>query len=756
MGLQIQEIDGYVLSQLKTKEWYCQFQHCFTGGRFDGFTRHLIYVITEFLAQKGDNDRELFIELPVEELGGDEGERFSKIIEVAYHCAILITATSLKKKCLVPQNTWYRHENQSLCLSCELDDCFYAVHEQEDVILKCSRKKDQDGKPLGKKIIKYYDCRGKEYYIAKNEYNLSSNFFDLCRITKYPAQFNCGVEKIKEELRCLKRLCEAFPRQFDSVSIRTMSSYVPHVGDYLPKTVCFEDENDEIEASVLFLIGDDAYKSGIQRYRNSVAEKIIVIGSSDVDLTNKYSFSFREMYHYCATNENQIYHEPRCVELDFPWLREIYNSLSMLLNELSQDDEYLQNEHNRRILTFRLLYPFLDLNFTPSQLQEMKNTSQERVDEITQNCSLNSYEKILTWYRSISFDGVNPKMEYAQRTSCNLIVPRYTSYSRKLRALDGDLYTILLDGAKFAFTTEYYKNINGREYPDVKGGAISYILRYKKFSKIQSLCYAGFEKHIADSFKKIPKIERYRFSSPFREMIGTAVLLPENENESKTNSTVLLEDDIQLLPPSFYSRKVVAFADGSFEVIDGCVLKKTGGEWKMIDVDELISGDHIMYYRQPDSFEKFFVGYYQSNIDKYANLWKSRFREYAIHNSLATRQLITRGVPESVVNTYIEGSDNRFIRRNDHMNIVLQTLVEVGSISIEEKNMIENAREEYYKTSSFGKNLKDELLNYACNNHSDTSIINKLIERRVVSSIDEVVVASLHENIVKDVETRNY
>lgn len=685
--------------------------------RMKAFYKHIMYVINSFLEE--DETRELFIQLPTEELanrdsnGGDvkQIKRFRELNGTVAACLQMATIEQLKKMLFVPKeddynNTINKYHIGDFFLVKKHDGGYFYVEsiENDEQHSRLRFYNSQNGKPQANPRVAFDDC-------------VPGSFV---RISKIPPQLRRGVNEIVKTIDIVNKT-PGISKQFLSAAFVSSAAYSPLNKNFITDASLFElpfkiyskYTTEECENSeVIIVCGDSKYKNNAQEYRNSSAKKIIYIGSeAPFERIKTYPFTFREMYRYSSLRTS--FTEPTMKIISFPWLENKHKELEAVLDDcMKTDDEFTEDDRNHALRN--LICSLSRYDFDAKQLQRIKEKySEDNIDtelELSIDVSDDTITKISSWIQSLEFDGINPKAKWIEGQKATLIIGKNSSYRNDVKGLCGYNNKIVADNLT-------YSNKDKR-FP--------YILRYHLFANITALYYKN-ELYALKKLQDYIDKEAEYYSADYRKSLGTDINIniskPAEELPDWLDKFFDEEYNINISISTQPDKCYVTFEDGTNDIVDGEVIANLGEEgYNTINIREAEKGMVISYYHTPKNLDELIAvceEYKESwnMVNKYSNLWKDKFREiYDSKISLGnSREKAIRaicgasGLKKEMVKSYTKENDSRFLRSKKEMRNVLNYLESLHLITEDDKKRVILAK--YHSSISliFGTRLKKEL-----------------------------------------------
>lgn len=731
----INQIDFRIGEYIRERNWerYIPDTDC---EQYKALCRHLLYVITRFLEDTDPQNRELFIAIPFEEfadIGNNELQtnRWRDFVTTIISCLSLATADQLK------QNTIGEiGEGDSMLY-------IYGQNAVGKCVLRDERAYGAAGRAAGQIDNNYSRA------IFKTKCRSGFRGLNAGLFMRLIELLNDGG--ILENLTKNKLTRQYSSAALVSLDIRPSRDITPWDDDWLLSPVSFATKYNDVTGrnhnyDILVVFGDRKYmKSGMtieQRYRNTNANKIIYIGTKEINTGQSYAFSVRELYHYCY---NGNFQRPNTVMLTFGWLNERKEELEALLSECAERDETLTEPVQKRTAR-KFLCQFQNADFDSEKLTEIKTFWDcERIgdtfaDPDTLESTINS---VYNWFQNLQFNEINPKREYMNNHPESDSFSRFQAVKRCVRN-DNESRSIILDNLGFH-----------ERYDD----RYSHILRYNVQMNVTALYYEGFEEYSLNCLNRFLDNYLWYTSTPFRESGITRVELNVQQQDARqveitTGLTLndFLDDDFldyeynENNHPMYARDSInyyVEFTDNTQVNIDGniVVCGDDGNENRKIGIAELFEsgncrGRSITYYRKPDNLDALIsevTGLSFEEINRYSILWKTRFREH--FNSLSAQRINAvehihrncRALSKNLIKIYSTENDRFFIRNKEVMKQLCNYLHKNELITEEESRFIKASRSAFETRKDFGKKLKSEILKLVEYSEYSSDFLNKLL-----------------------------
>lgn len=697
---------------------------------FKELYQRIMHVILKFLQSE---EKILFIQFPIEELTNKEKKQdkyWNEICDViSYAIRLSMTSRQLQPSELSYPGDWYSPGDKFLLIpSNETDYPYYFLQENNGKIkFSCVNRNYAPTIPLKNSLIK----------------SASS----IYRLTEIPGQIKNGYKRCVDEISLLK--CGNFANQELSSAVAICSAFnepLPHAGTYVTPVVDIRHANRCYpESDILAIVGDKAFWL-VQGAVNSVTpngpiKKLVVFGtqptaylleSNPVTIT----LSFKEMHEYCAPRRVS-YSDPKFIEIDFPWLKDVLSKLKLILEECL---EQLGDTNSKHIynLTRSIL---ADIEFSSEKLDGFKKYFVRFLDESIgdNDCP---YNKIMEWLEGLSYDSdTNPKQDYAKGTSGKIILSDRSIY-KQLKGIE-------TYGSKLILDSPCHRS-KGENNP------ISEVMRYNLFPKLSCLYYKDIESLIMNRAKK--NISEDPFFS--------ADAVP-SESHTEVSNVVNLEDyfDLDTYQREFYSLvyggENVVFTDGSYEQLSGDVILSMDDEsLERKPVTDIMNrkGETIIFYSlnadNRDLFNCLFNKFYDfpedRNVDYYVELWQKAFEILIQDTPQESLDSLCQklNISKATMNNHINGR-SRFINKQKFSK-VLDMLVDKELIDKEDLKYIK-ASQAFYNSSSisFGYKLKDALYRFRIDENDKSDFIKDL-EKKTSCKIKDFIDKFLMTKTIKE------
>lgn len=736
---------------------------CDVDDSFYNFLQHILYVLTEFLKRKNNEEGcdSLFLRIPVNEvapLGDDDSlqrKRYAILNEVICYSLQIATSKHFRETVRIENAPDTRDD---FVLSYKKDDCFYVKGDgDEDLFCKVEEKEDDDRQKITTLIFYKIINRGGSCKLIKC--TNGKHLYSTCKkntLTKLKAWPNRNIEgvvtSIKHDLKNTQWLLDtSFFTNYKKACLCTSSTYMPKdsmIGvdtKYVVSNLYVSNNSkDDIfrKADIIAVCGDRVYKRVLQNFINKHPRKLIVVGSDIPQGFNPlkiYSFTYREMYRYCCPTWVNPLIEPIVHIFDFPWLKKVKIDFDVFLESLRQEDENFHENSCRRICNSFIAFCTGE-SFDSGELAEIKSIFNfEKIrDMVDLDTSIETIEKILGWIDKLEYNEVNPKRQWkAQQQNEVQVFPRYKQLNNISKKLKGSENILCVD------SLSYYK------HKDLDGDErIKQILRNSWATRIVSLYYKDFEDNKHSLLMNFINKEKDVYKSETRKDYKTTFEI-NYENPVATSVEFGLEDyydvDRYHYERGYYEsdRYLVTFKDNSKDVVVGDILVKNNRGYDRIHIEDLeFRNDSaeliIKYYKSVHPLEEKNLD--ESEIVMYANLWKDKFielfEEYKceIENESHNRVLLNdiykklkldSGLRDETIKYYHRQTKNKFIQNSKEMEVMCNFLTNQSKITDLDRRKILGARIKYYGTSiQAGIKLKDALLNRELKKKYDSDIID--------------------------------
>jgi len=701
--------------------------------RMKAFYEHVMYVVNSFLEE--DETRELFIQLPTEELANrdSKGEdakqvkRFRWLNGTIAACLQMATIEQLRNNLFVSKETDYnntinRYHVGDYFLAKKHDGGYYYVDTigNDDHHSRLRFYNSQNGKLQGNPREAFDDC--------------VSGFF--VRISKIPAQLRNGINQICNAIDTVNKTPN-ISKRFQSAAFVSTGAYSPLnervITDNSLFNLPFKFFSDYLSAisynpEIIIVCGDPRYLKVAQAYRNSDAKKIIYIGSeAPFERIKTYPFTFREIYRYSSLRMS--FTEPTMNTLTFPWLEERQRELEVVLDDCMKNDEDF-SEEDRNCVLRNLICSLSRYDFDANQLKRIKEKySEDNIDEefnLSIDVSDNTIAKISSWIQSLEFDDVNPKANWINSQKATLILGKNSSYRNNVKRLCGYSNKIVADNL-----TDSNKD---KRYP--------YILRYHLFANIIALYYKNENYALRKLQKYIDKEIEY-YAVDYRKALGTDISIgisqPVEELPGWLDKFFDEEYNINVSISTQSDKCYVTFEDGTNDIVDGEVIADLGEDgYDTINIREAGKGMEISYYHTPKNLDELIAACEEykerwNMVSKYSNLWKDKFKEAynsKISQGISREEAIkaicdASGLKKEIVKSYTKEYDSRFLRSKKEMRKALNYLESLHLISEDDKKKVMLAKYHSSISLKFGTILKKELYDSFMND-SNSSLLDEI------------------------------
>jgi len=731
--------------------------------RMKAFYEHVMYVVNSFLEE--DETRELFIQLPTEELANrdSKGEdakqvkRFRWLNGTIAACLQMATIEQLRNNLFVSKETDYnntinRYHVGDYFLAKKHDGGYYYVDTigNDDHHSRLRFYNSQNGKLQGNPREAFDDC--------------VSGFF--VRISKIPAQLRNGINQICNAIDTVNKTPN-ISKRFRSAAFVSTGAYSPLnervITDNSLFNLPFKFFSDYLSAisynpEIIIVCGDPRYLKVAQAYRNSDAKKIIYIGSeAPFERIKTYPFTFREIYRYSSLRMS--FTEPTMNTLTFPWLEERQRELEVVLDDCMKNDEDF-SEEDRNCVLRNLICSLSRYDFDANQLKRIKEKySEDNIDEefnLSIDVSDNTIAKISSWIQSLEFDDVNPKANWINSQKATLILGKNSSYRNNVKRLCGYSNKIVADNL-----TDSNKD---KRYP--------YILRYHLFANIIALYYKNENYALRKLQKYIDKEIEY-YAVDYRKALGTDISIgisqPVEELPGWLDKFFDEEYNINVSISTQSDKCYVTFEDGTNDIVDGEVIADLGEDgYDTINIREAGKGMEISYYHTPKNLDELIAACEEykerwNMVSKYSNLWKEKFKEAydsKISQDISREEAIkaicdASGLKKEMVKSYTKEYDSRFLRSKKEMRKALNYLESLHLISEDEKKKVMLAKYHSSISLKFGTILKKELYDSFMKDSCKSSLLDEISKNSGLSKNAIFESAIVTNKIIKSIKIVN-
>ena len=732
--------------------------------RMKAFYEHVMYVINSFLEE--DETRELFIQLPTEELANrdSKGEdakqvkRFRWLNGTIAACLQMATIEQLKENIFVPKEDDYnitinRYHVGDLFLAKKYNGGYFYVETTITNDGQHSRLRfynSQNGKVQGNPRAAFGECE-------------SSPFV---KISRMPSQLRSGVKLIENALEIIRNTPK-ISKQYRSASFVSFHAYSPLnenvVTHYSLLNIPFRYFSDYQSAisynpEIIIVCGDSQYSKVAQAYRNSDAKKIIYIGSEAPFVRIKtYPFTFREIYRYSSLRMS--FTEPTMNTLTFPWLEERQRELEVVLDDCMKADEEFTEEDRNSILR-KLICSLSRCDFDTKQLQRIKEKySEDNIDEefnLSIDVSDDTITKISSWIQSLEFSGVNPKAKWISSQKASLVLGKNSSYRNDVKGLCGYNNRIVADNLTVSD--------KDKRYP--------YILRYHLFANIIALYYKN-EHYALTKLKKYIDKEADDYSADYRKTLGTDISInisqPVEELPDWLDKFFDEEYNINVSISTQSDKCYVTFEDGTNDIVDGEVIADLGEDgYDTINIREAGKGMEISYYHTPKNLDELIAACEEykerwNMVSKYSNLWKDKFKEAydsKISQGISREEAVkaicdASGLKKEMVKSYTKEYDSRFLRSKKEMRKALNYLESLHLISEDDKKKVMLAKYHSSISLKFGTILKKELYDSFVKDSCKSSLLDEISKNSGLSKNAIFESAIVTNKIIKSIKIVN-
>lgn len=717
----------------------------------DSLFRHVLYVIDCFL-EREDGPRELFIQLPVEELA-------------PACCGVDVQENRWIQFCGSVINNLLRHT---------------ALETKRRIVPEPNEFEDRD-------LFAWINNRGhwiKALYnskLSRMEHVKTGSVQHCLRdIAFFRLKMNRDItyNNTPEILEVLngylgELLDSRTNRQYKSAAVMSYRTLHPKANDnrsnplwespFFDSAVRFCHKHSDFTgrgkpAEIVVVIGDKNYRAPEIWNMTPGTKKIIYIGSEPPrDNLLTYAFSVREMYRYCAVNAEQIYNEPQIKYLKFPWLNERKQELEGILDRCARTDATLSPQIQQNCLR-KLLLPFANALFDSDKLNALKADDDVKIAELLDiEAQKSTYDAIYDWYHSLSYEGKNPKWIYMLELSESgaICLPKWNSFKQKLKR-SPDAPHIVLDGPSASRYDESYK----------------YLLRYCLYAEVEALYYEGHEEFLKQSLTHFIAKEFAIYNGKLRQDWGTCINFNYSSDTGIHNEELQLEDFFKyeneacrhIYSPSETAYSV-RFVDGSIVSISGDVLLRSEDETCQISLSDLLLRNHrgntIVYYQTPENLDKIHCSALgceplYGKVQQYANLWKKRFMDYYQRvrvGSASDRDAVEIihskcRLSRNIISIYSKENNHLFLKEKKNMEAMC-TLLQLSS---DEKKYIMAAKRFIDEKSQFGRTLKQLVFNLCLEkdlvDEKQKDYWNKLSQHY---SKDQILEWTCKENQIKNI-----
>lgn len=731
--------------------------------RMKAFYEHVMYVVNSFLEE--DETRELFIQLPTEELANrdSKGEdakqvkRFRWLNGTIAACLQMATIEQLRNNLFVSKETDYnntinRYHVGDYFLAKKHDGGYYYVDTigNDDHHSRLRFYNSQNGKLQGNPREAFDNC--------------VSGFF--VRISKIPAQLRNGINQICNAIDTVNKTPN-ISKRFRSAAFVSTGAYSPLnervITDNSLFNLPFKFFSDYLSAisynpEIIIVCGDPRYLKVAQAYRNSDAKKIIYIGSeAPFERIKTYPFTFREIYRYSSLRMS--FTEPTMNTLTFPWLEERQRELEVVLDDCMKNDEDF-SEEDRNCVLRNLICSLSRYDFDANQLKRIKEKySEDNIDEefnLSIDVSDNTIAKISSWIQSLEFDDVNPKANWINSQKATLILGKNSSYRNNVKRLCGYSNKIVADNL-----TDSNKD---KRYP--------YILRYHLFANIIALYYKNENYALRKLQKYIDKEIEY-YAVDYRKALGTDISIdisqPVEELPGWLDKFFDEEYNINVSISTQSDKCYVTFEDGTNDIVDGEVIADLGEDgYDTINIREAGKGMEISYYHTPKNLDELIAACEEykerwNMVSKYSNLWKEKFKEAydsKISQDISREEAIkaicdASGLKKEMVKSYTKEYDSRFLRSKKEMRKALNYLESLHLISEDDKKKVMLAKYHSSISLKFGTILKKELYDSFMKDSCKSSLLDEISKNSGLSKNAIFESAIVTNKIIKSIKIVN-
>lgn len=700
----------------------------------------------------------LFINIPVEELTIDSQQADKYWADFRNAVSLVLRAVARRDtftpcELAYPGDWYYSNENFILKTGNPNQSYLYlkAVDRDNSVYLKFH---DPDNKRFNGGDI-------------QNKSDIIRGARSINRISTLPPQLKNALKDIKGELELLNSIptIEFENSEFDTVSL--ICSPRPNINDPYAGKYVLPLVWDGNNADIVALLGDRSFgRDQLQTRINRLdpfgdIKKLIVIGSKPTSYLLQQNptivtLSFADMYNYCVPRKTRKKSNDRhsvgavFVSVEFPWLTERLNELHERLDKHIQNG-YIGSDSARHI--YNWIRSFLShIDFSSEKLECLKENV-AFVESIADDDEV--IEDVQNWIRGLKYTSdTNPKRDYAKSQRVKCLVNLRRSVRKQVAGATGK--RIVVDAP-----------IHSGDY--TKADVITTILRYVNFTEeLYAVYYKGVEsglmRYSQGNYNKDPLFPHPKVDH------NVATEQAQNDIFDFSLDDYLVNDDTGHFLDRHYSveQMVVTFTDGTNESIFGKFAMKIDGKHRIceFDKDGLIVdgknepidplGKEISYYSQVGS-DLFRTLLEQTPIDKYANLWHEKLREYidrtVVDGDDGKRQFCKKvNISLQVLQRHLNRDwTSKFIRGNKPMKNILKILKEAELINQEEYKYILASRTYYYGSSSkFGSILKNGILSYYVRSEAYKQIMEDLNLPEDIT-MDKLVSQYLHTKTIQSV-----
>ena len=726
--------------------------------RMKAFYKHIMYVINSFLEE--DETRELFIQLPTEELANrdSKGEdakqvkRFRWLNGTIAACLQMATIEQLRNNLFVSgevdfdnTNNWYKTGDYFLVKRHDGGYNYVQSILSNDGIRPRLRFKD---KPNPRQT--FNEC-------------IPTSFI---RIERIPSQEKNGVKLINKAIELVK-CTPGIYKKYSSASFVSFHAYSPLnenvIINYSLLNIPFRYFSDYQSAisynpEIIIVCGDSQYSKVAQAYRNSDAKKIIYIGSEGpFERIKTYPFTFREICRYSSLRMS--FTEPTMKTLTFPWLEERQRELEVVLDDCMKADEEFTEEDRNRVLR-NLVCSLSRYDIDTNQLKRIKEKySEDNIDEefnLSIDVSDDTITKISSWIQSLEFSGVNPKAKWISSQKASLVLGKNSSYRNDVKGLCGYNNRIVADNLTVSD--------KDKRYP--------YILRYHLFANIIALYYKNEHYALTKLKKYIDKEVEYS-SADYRKTLGTDISInisqPVEELPDWLDKFFDEEYNINVSISTQSDKCYVTFEDGTNDIVDGEVIAYLGEDgYDTINIREAGKGMEISYYHTPKNLDELIAACEEykerwNMVSKYSNLWKDKFKEAydsKISQGISREEAVkaicdASGLKKEMVKSYTKEYDSRFLRSKKEMRKALNYLESLHLISEDDKKKVMLAKYHSSISLKFGTILKKELYDSFVKDSCKSSLLDEISKNSGLSKNAIFESAIVTNKIIKSIKIVN-
>lgn len=729
------------------------------------FFMHIKYVVDHFLEDEDESARELFIQIPVEELAvaSDRGNTDVKRDRFRW-----LNGTLMASLCQACSGTSFRPKD----FDQNYDQIVWDKHINEVYVARSNEEKyyfvitELNSGKIGPRFYKIPKSKNSKHLTKSRALfdNLEKNSI---------IKLNSNVTKVSDkDFETIRSCTDAFfsmhglKINYGSAVLLIQKSYSP-VNDNIPlgnnKNIlpirCENDPKKLNSPDVIIACGDKTYMNCSNRLRNCNPRKLIFIGTEKpFSAIMTYPFTFREMYRYC---DGEALKEPHQIKLDFPWLDSRKKELEKLLQSLAKNDEYLTDKRRSEILRFMLM-PFLSLGFSTEELVNIKERySNDYITEKTDfEASEETIEALSNWEQCLTFNEINPKENWLkQQQHVDLVLNRIGSgfYKQRVKRLNGKNNVIVMDAPAHTSYDHRY----------------SFVRRYCMYAEIDALYYQSYEDFYQKTLLRYINRENDVYNSEIRKRFGTNIEITSTSESPEIPQSLL---DFAIDEYEYYNAYngskrgyniEVTFEDKSKAVIDGDVLINEGDEYvekniSDLEGDENAKGLEITYYEKSDSFDEYTRCYYDfpenGDVKTYSDLWKrafiSLYKELTFRSDAVKTIHKATGLKERTIKQYSKPYAPYFLKSQKDMNRIVEYLIDNKKITSDEGKYVLASHNVYKKNTRLGLQLKTEIYSYLMRADQQLKVLNRIStnsEGKI--SVEDIVKSSLKRGIIKSIKS---